>query len=218
MEEAGMNVVEFLAGRAALVPGPSPGLLVPTLERVDLVAMFGERLRSVAGVDHGPLPAAAAAELVVEVFRQEEVDEYLGWDNPGLSGIHQVLSRAGIRRRQGWVPREGPERVGFHRSLGEVGGGLTGADAGLAESGSIVLRSGPGRPRSASLLPGLHVAVLAVDRLVRSLAHYAAQHPAAPQGISNLVVVTGPSRSADIEQELTLGVHGPRQLHVILVN
>jgi L-lactate utilization protein LutC len=57
-----------------------------------------------------------------------------------------------------------------------------------------------------------------VRRIARSLAHYAIDHPAAIEGTSNLVVITGPSRTADIEQQLNLGVHGPKHLHVILVD
>jgi L-lactate dehydrogenase complex protein LldG len=111
-----------------------------------------------------------------------------------------------------------PARRRHLQGYQHVDAGITGADAGLAESGSIVLRTGPGRPRLASLIPVVHVAVLTVRRIARSLAHYAIDHPAAIEGTSNLVVITGPSRTADIEQQLNLGVHGPKHLHVILVD
>ncbi len=199
-------------------PGPSPGLLLPDLEPSDLVSLFGSRLRLVDGIDHGPLPAAVAADLVLSIFAEAGVREYLGWDDPGLPGVHQKLAAAGMRRLEAWVPKQPDARLTHQQAYASLAGGLTGADAGLAESGSIVLRSGPGRPRLASLLPTVHVAVLSVARLMRTLSHYAADHPAAPAGVSNLVVITGPSRSGDIEQQLNLGVHGPRHLHVVLVN
>ncbi|MDP3983721.1 MAG: lactate utilization protein [Acidimicrobiia bacterium] len=213
-----MEIADLLAGLPADVPGPTPGLLVPDLPPADLASLFGERLRSVDGHDHGPLPGSAAVEIVVSILLDHGVDEYLGWDDPGLPGIHRRLQAAGIRRVEASVPERGENRRAHQQGYLTVQGGVTGADAGLAESGSIVLRSGPGRPRLSSLIPSTHVAVLPVTRLVRSLAHFAAQHPAAPGGISNLVFITGPSRTGDIEQELNLGVHGPRNLHVILVN
>ncbi|HUO45616.1 MAG TPA: lactate utilization protein [Acidimicrobiia bacterium] len=213
-----MEIGEYLAGRPVLAPGAPPGLLVPDLPPADVVDLFLERLRSVDGVGHGPLAGTAATERVVSLFVESDVEEYLGWDYPGLADAHQALAAAGLRRASHWVPESDRTRGVHLQSYLPIAGGLTGADAGLVESGSLVLRSGPGRPRFASLIPSLHVAVLSVDRLVRSLAHYAAQHPAAPEGISNLVVITGPSRTGDIEQELTLGVHGPKHLHVVLVN
>jgi L-lactate utilization protein LutC len=164
------------------------------------------------------LPLRAAAEIVLSIFSDAGVDSYLGWDDPGLPGIHGRLALAGIRRVAAWVPKEPASRLTHQIAYRDVGGGLTGADFGLAESGSIVLRSGPGRARLASIVPAVHVAILPVGRVVRSLAHYASEHPAAPTGLSNLVVVTGPSRTGDIEQQLNLGVHGPKHLHVVLVN
>ena len=213
-----MEIGEYLAGRPVLAPGASPGLLVPDLPPADLVDLFLRRLSSVGGMGHGPLAGLAATERVVSLFVEGGVEEYLGWDYSGLGDVHQALAAAGLRRAGAWVPEADRTRGIHQQSYLPLAGGLTGADAGLAESGSLVLRSGPGRPRFASLIPSLHVAVLSVDRLVRSLAHYAAQHPAAPEGVSNLVVITGPSRTGDIEQELTLGVHGPKHLHVVLVN
>ncbi len=96
--------------------------------------------------------------------------------------------------------------------------GVTGAIAGIALTGSIVLDSSQRGARLASLLPDVHVALL--DRqsivptpgdLLRSLSARATPLP------SNLVLVTGPSRSADIELQLTVGVHGPRRVLIVLL-
>ncbi|HEX5671103.1 MAG TPA: lactate utilization protein [Acidimicrobiia bacterium] len=213
-----MKLDELLTVLPADDPGASPGLVVPDLEHGDLVSLFMQRLRAVDGTGHGPLPLRAAANSVLSIFSDAGVDSYLGWDDPGLPGIHGRLALVGIKRVDAWVPKEPARRLTHQSAYTDVGGGLTGADFGLAESGSIVLRSGPGRARLASIVPAVHVAILPVGRVIRSLAHYAAEHPAAPTGLSNLVVVTGPSRTGDIEQQLNLGVHGPRHLHVVLVN
>jgi L-lactate dehydrogenase complex protein LldF len=97
-----------------------------------------------------------------------------------------------------------------------VRAGVTGVLAGIADTGSLVLISGAGQTLTASLLPEFHVAILRTSRLVPTLAD-ALRMPevrTAPAG----VIVTGPSRTADIEMTLTIGVHGPGELHVFLID
>jgi len=86
---------------------------------------------------------------------------------------------------------------------------------GLADSGSVVLASSPSEPRARSLLPAIHVSLLRQDRILPGLAElFAVVGSDLP---SSLAIVTGPSRSADIEQTLTVGVHGPGEVHVVLL-
>jgi L-lactate dehydrogenase complex protein LldG len=123
------------------------------------------------------------------------------------------------------MPRERPdagERARLRAAAAAADLGVTGVDLAIAETGSLVLVSGPGRPRSTSLLPPVHVALLERAALVESLeqaglaleAWHAGAAPA-PGGAIN--VITGPSRTADIELTLTRGVHGPREVHVVFV-
>ena len=73
----------------------------------------------------------------------------------------------------------------------------------------------PEEPRARSLLPAVHVSLLAEDRILPGLAElFDALGGELP---SALAIVTGPSRSADIEQKLAVGVHGPGQVHIVLV-
>jgi L-lactate dehydrogenase complex protein LldG len=100
---------------------------------------------------------------------------------------------------------------------------VTGVDWALAETGTLVLVSGRGRPRSTSLLPATHVAVFGRDRLVESLEQVGtmleALHVDPSLTMSGAVInfITGPSRTADIELTLTRGVHGPKEVHAIFV-
>jgi L-lactate dehydrogenase complex protein LldG len=99
--------------------------------------------------------------------------------------------------------------------------GITGADAALAATGSLVLMSGPGKPRAASLLPPVHVAILERSRIVPDLeSWFALQRQAGLdrwRAASHAIVISGPSRTADIAMTLIMGMHGPAELHIVIV-
>ena len=71
--------------------------------------------------------------------------------------------------------------------------------------------------RLASLLPTIHITVLAADRILTGLDELFTVWPDPAALSSSMVLIGGPSKTADIEQILTLGVHGPRELHLVLV-
>ena len=94
------------------------------------------------------------------------------------------------------------------------GAGVSTAIYGLADTGSVVLSSST-EARAQSLLPDVHVTMLREDLILPGLDElFAALGDDLP---SALAIVTGPSRSADIEQKLAVGVHGPREVHVVLL-
>jgi L-lactate dehydrogenase complex protein LldF len=94
--------------------------------------------------------------------------------------------------------------------------GVTKAVCGLADTGSILIADGAGDALRASLLPEFHIAVLCTSDLLPSLAEAMAL-PIVRQA-SAAVILTGPSRTADIEMSLTIGMHGPGEVHVFLVD
>jgi L-lactate dehydrogenase complex protein LldG len=109
--------------------------------------------------------------------------------------------------------------VGCHVHRGAApaidGAGVSTALYGLADTGSVVLAASAEEPRARSLLPAVHVSLLREDRILPGLAElFAALGNDLP---SALAIVTGPSRSADIEQKLVVGVHGPGEVHVVLL-
>jgi L-lactate dehydrogenase complex protein LldG len=93
--------------------------------------------------------------------------------------------------------------------------GVSEASWGIAETGSVVLEASVDEPRSRSLLPWVHVSLLREDRVVADLDELLAR--VRGELPSALAIVTGPSRTADIEQTLMVGVHGPGEVHVVLL-
>lgn len=132
--------------------------------------------------------------------------------------VEEFLRQRGISRAL--VDEIGAEYVtgieAVHEPDPTVRAGVTGAVCGIAETGSLLLVSGAGQALTASLLPEVHVAVLKTSRLVPSLAD-ALGRPEVRNAAAG-VIVTGPSRTADIEMTLTIGVHGPGELHVFLID
>ncbi len=146
-----------------------------------------------------------AVERAVALCRERQVQRAALWDAPEMAQIRERLRAEGVEILD---PR------GSFEMLAQAEIGITGADWGVAETGTIVLASGPGQPQAASLLPPLHLAVLRADRIVPGLATLLERCGPLP---SALVLITGPSRSADIGLVPVLGAHGPTAVTVLLV-
>lgn len=100
---------------------------------------------------------------------------------------------------------------------------VTGAFAGIAETGTLFFYSGPETPTTLNFVPELHIALLEAGRIVACYEDafdlLKACQPAGNARLPRIVnLVTGPSRTSDVERTLTLGAHGPRALHVILID
>ena len=96
--------------------------------------------------------------------------------------------------------------------------GITGAFCGIAETGTLLLLSAGDSPGATSLVPETHIALLPRERIVRdfeaAFARVHAERGALPRA---LAFISGPSRTADIEQTIVIGAHGPKRVHIILV-
>jgi L-lactate dehydrogenase complex protein LldG len=180
-----------------------------------------------------PVRIPAAAARTVEERLRRFVDELTAL------GVEPYVeaSAAGVRERVAglvagrsvlsWDPEWLPYDVGSvlteaihgdsprdRQAAAEIG--VTGCDAALAETGSLVLLSGPGRPRAASLLPPIHLAVVRAAELRFGAEEYFRERGGAIASAACCTFVTGPSRTADIELTLTLGVHGPGRVLVVV--
>jgi L-lactate dehydrogenase complex protein LldG len=135
----------------------------------------------------------------------------------------------GDRRVLSWNPERLPYDAGAIlagacrgsaplRDQAEAEVGVTGCHAAIAETGSLVLLSGPGSSRTVSLLPPLHVALVRRQDLYFGMGDFFESQAATMAEASCCTFVTGPSRTADIELSLTIGVHGPGRVVVIVGN
>ncbi|MCH8014659.1 MAG: lactate utilization protein [Candidatus Dadabacteria bacterium] len=100
--------------------------------------------------------------------------------------------------------------------------GITEVDYAIADTGTLVLLTDKNQPRSVSLLPPIHVAIVRPENLVRNIKDLFIILKSRLQNsediTSCMTFITGPSRTADIELSLTLGVHGPKELYVVILS
>jgi L-lactate dehydrogenase complex protein LldF len=172
---------------------------LPPPSQTELTERFTRELEALGGVVHRTNTAELPGKIV-GALRERGLDAVLAWD--GIDPLDQGrLAAAGTR-----LVREADPNVRA---------GLTGAASAIAETGTLVITSGKGRPLSSSLLPEVHIAVLSGSQLVATMED-ALRIPAVRQAAAT-VLITGPSRTADIEMTLTIGVHGPKELIVYIV-
>jgi L-lactate utilization protein LutC len=168
------------------------------LDRNALISQFTEELTKVNGIVHRTNTKDLTNQILNFLKTREIHEIHL---EPGVLDVAD-LQKAGI--------------VISHTADTELRVGLTKAICGLADTGSILIADGDGDPLQASLLPGIHIAVLCASDILPSLSD-AMRLPIIRQARA-AVLITGPSRTADIEMSLTIGMHGPGELHVFLVH
>jgi L-lactate dehydrogenase complex protein LldG len=193
------------AHRRNLVPARAAAL--DHAARADLfVAMAEEVQTSVARVaSDADIPAEVARYLAAENLPAELVVA----PDPSLDAIPWA-ERPLLQIRRG-------------RAEAEDAVSLTPCLAGIAETGTLMLASGPGTPTTLNFLPDTHLVVLHAGQIVASYedgwdllrARTQDGAPALPRTVN---LITGPSRTGDIEQRIQLGAHGPRRLHIVLVD
>ena len=174
-----------------------------------LRARFIAEVERVRGVVHLAEGDADAKRILIALLQQKETKRVTMWDDLPFD-MTDAIAALGIKRLRGQM-----------RELSEAEVGITGAACAIAATGTLVLEMGEGRSRAASLLPPVHVALVRANQLLPRLEDYVAQQrakdlPAFSAG-SNVVLLTGASRTADIEMNVVYGVHGPLELHIILM-
>lgn len=192
-------------GRTVETPlGQRPGILEPRVsDSLDSeIEGFFDEIRRLSGVGQRLHPSAIDFALQTLVA-EHSIRKATVWETPHLGrlGISEILGSLGVELVS---PNAGKHEM----ALCDLG--VTEADFLLPETGTLVLRSSAGKPRAVSLLPHIHLAIVRPE-LLRADMH---QVFAEAKDSNYLVFISGPSRTADIELTVTLGVHGPKNLYV----
>lgn len=192
-----------------LPPVPATGRVGPRTaghQDAEIEQLFTE-IGKLTGITRRLASRDELRSALADLVNAEQVKKATLWTTPEL----QVLNVAGTLTALG-VEIVSPQAD--TRLVAECELGVTGVDAALPETGTLLLRSSPEKPRVVSLLPRVHLAIL------RPAALRADLHQAFAEVKTDgyCVLVTGPSRTADIELTLTIGVHGPKSLYVWLLD
>jgi len=196
-----------------------PVAVDPGLPGRGLLARWQEEFAALDGHAYGPVTPAAAVSQTLALLAARGATAVAAWADHALPtpDFGQALAAAGIE-----VIHTRPQTQADALSraqLAQAPVGITAALAGLADTGSLVVTSGPGQARAASLVPPVYLAFLRTHDIYPNLPAWMARQGAEllPQ-TANLTIITGPSRTADIELTLVVGVHGPGEIHVILID
>mgnify|MGYP001349952387 CR=1 FL=1 len=187
------------------------------LTQEDLVRQFVENL-SALNTEVSRVTRSEIGNALDAILQRFGIQSALFWDDERL---HRLELGKHLNARnvayQIWDSR-GEERD-LREYAAKVDMGITYAEMGLSETGTVVLWNGGGRGRLVSLLPPVYLAILSEHSIRPRLTEAAAAiHAQVPNGLPACInFITGPSRTADIEMDLALGVHGPGKVHILLL-
>ncbi len=206
---------------------PEVGQVMPPLQPSDLVATFESELQKLSGAAHRASSFSELEATLRKIFESSHAKGVVLSRNPLLAqlGLESRIRSWGVDVSL-WPDENGVVQTDHNVSFRAAGFsaqvGITGVDYVLAESGSLVVTSQTEGSQLASLAPPVHVALFRRGQVLGSLEEVlerlaAAGYASEPPPGRSIVFITGTSRTADIEQILIRGVHGPGQVHAVLV-
>lgn len=222
-----------MPSRDAILARIRRSLGVSARDATRLAAVSGRLAAHPSGVIPARAQLAGEARIALFVARAEAVCATVT-RLAGAEEIPQAVAASLAARNLPPAVRRGEDRrlaalswdsaLALAVSVGPSGGedlaAVSHADAGVAETGTLVLTSGPDNPSTLNFLPDHHIVVVAAadivgdDESVWALMRDRFGEGQLPRTVD---MITGPSRSADIEETLLLGAHGPRSLHILVV-
>jgi L-lactate dehydrogenase complex protein LldG len=204
-----LHKVRTALGRSAgqaRAPAPPARIRIPEVDLAARIASFFQAIEKLAGRTR---LAASRTEVAAYIAPMVEAKSAVASNAP-------VLRECGVTElaavRTGFTNREE-----LRAACAAADFGITGADYALADTGTLVMLSSQREARMISLLPPVHIAVVGRERILTGLDELYSVLPHPADQTSSMVLITGPSRTADIEQILIRGVHGPGEIHVIVV-
>jgi len=204
-----LHKVRTALGRSAgrpPAPAPPPRLRVEEMDAEARIAALFAALEKLAG----------------KTFRAASRDEARSYAASLVDGKTAVASNAPLLAECGITSLAGVRSGFFDRdelkaACAAADVGITGADYALADTGTLFMLSSRHEARMISLLPPVHLAVVSKEKILTGLDELLTLVPIPSEVTSSMVLITGPSRTADIEQILVRGVHGPGEIHVVVV-
>ena len=193
-------------------PAPMPVKTYSRTEKIEKLKTLMEAMRTEVHVTSAP----NWIHTLEEIVKKREVKSLvyppqttLGdtleshWENDG-SGLPQL------------IPYE-KEIEDFKDRLFTIDAGITSTADAIADPGALILWPSEKEPRLMSLVPSIHIAVLQADKIYSSFLEVMQKENWAAKMPTNVVLISGPSKTADIEMTLAFGVHGPKELIVLVV-
>ncbi|MGH7849322.1 MAG: LutC/YkgG family protein [Thermodesulfobacteriota bacterium] len=179
-----------------------------------LIESFIKELLHVNTAVHSTETEDELRSYIIGLVREKGISSFVMWESDYLNslGLKELLKEEGLRQI---ISND-------KNDIAEAGIGITGADYAIADTGTLVLLTDEDRPRSVSLLPPVHLAIIRKSYIVIDIKELfiilKQRLDAGHDPPSCMTFITGPSRTADIELNLTLGVHGPKELYVIITD
>ena len=209
------------APHAAPAHAVSPGVIVPVAHnarRTELISQFARELEAVGGAFLGVFAPDEIRARTVALAR--EIGAHTAAIGAGVtldsSAIARALEQAGVA-----VIRPGASgdaaRASFRDRLAGCDLGIVEADAAIAATGTLAVIGTADRPNSLTLLPPANLIIVNADRMRPDLAAAVAAIGTEAFMSKRIALITGPSRTADIEKMIVLGVHGPKKLYALAI-
>lgn len=185
-----------------------------------LLARFTEEIETLKGDVFVVPDDNAACDKVIELVRAQHTTHALTWDfaHIPVAGLADGLKAAGITAEQPTLDDEFEFET--KERYGQAGVGIIGVDYAAAATGTLIVSTGPGKNRTATILPPALIAVVEQTQILPRIEDWVAAERAnnldSMWNKGNLFFITGPSKTGDIEMNLILGVHGPGIVKVIV--
>ena len=180
----------------------------------DLIEEFSEKLRAQSGSVEIIKNKRNINKTIINIFQKTNSNSFTGWYTEELAGLYKTLQQKGFKYIKSTR----------NDLQAKCDIGITLADYAISESGTIVLYNNKIKNRNCSLIVPIHIAILQKEKIVKSIFDIIttiSKDYSTLDSINELsnciTLITGPSRTADIELILTLGVHGPKELYVLVV-
>lgn len=186
---------------------PAPTLRIPLWDRSLFTDLFVQKFENLGGKAFRVRDASGVVPVISELLAHKSA---VASNSPflrkcGVTGLAQVHT--------GFTEREQLKEASATADIG-----ITSVDYALAATGTFVMLSSANEPRLISLLPPAHIAIFSRSRILANLDELLSILPRPADQTSSMVLITGPSRTADIEQILVRGVHGPGEIYAVIVD